>query len=169
MSDRGESNGQRLSRSHWGVFEPIVIDGQLAAIKPFANDSDPSPILASIPDSVNHGSRVMRPAVRESWLKHGPGSAGRGSDRYVEVSWARALGFGRGRTKAGDRGAWQRIHLCRLLWMVECRPLPSRTVATKMISSLAHRMMLRPLGSHDQRVISDKRVDVIRHRVVRGI
>jgi biotin/methionine sulfoxide reductase len=99
MSDRGESNGQRLSRSHWGVFEPIVIDGQIAAVRPFAKDSDPSPILDSIPDSVNHRSRVARPAVREGWLKHGPGCAGRGSDRYVEVSWDRALDLAAGELK----------------------------------------------------------------------
>src|SRR5262249_47459294 len=34
-----------------------------------------------------------QPAVREGWFTHGPGRAneGRGSDRFVPVSWARAL------------------------------------------------------------------------------
>ena len=71
----------------------MVRDGQLVDIKPFAKDPDPSPILRSIPDAITHRSRVMRPAIREGWLKHGPGAAndGRGGDRFVEVSWDRAL------------------------------------------------------------------------------
>jgi biotin/methionine sulfoxide reductase len=86
-------NSSYLNRSHWGVFEPVVAEGKLVAVKSFAKDSDPSPLLHSIPDAVAHRSRVMRPAVREGWLKGGPGSVRerRGSDRYIEVSWDRAL------------------------------------------------------------------------------
>jgi biotin/methionine sulfoxide reductase len=86
-------NSTFLNRSHWGVFVPEVAEGKLVTVRSFAKDSDPSPLLHSIPDAVAHRSRVMRPAVREGWLKNGPGSARerRGSDRYVEVSWDRAL------------------------------------------------------------------------------
>jgi biotin/methionine sulfoxide reductase len=82
-----------LNHSHWGTFEPIVADGRLTEARPFAKDPDPSPLLGSIPDAVHHGSRVARPSVRSGWLDNGPGRARdrRGADRYVEVSWDRAL------------------------------------------------------------------------------
>jgi biotin/methionine sulfoxide reductase len=93
MSKDRDLNSHRLNRSHWGVFEPIVADGQLIGVRPFARDADPSPILQSIPDAIGHRSRVARPAVREGWLKRGPGNAsgGRGRDSYLEISWDRAL------------------------------------------------------------------------------
>jgi hypothetical protein len=66
-------NSTFLNHSHWGVFEPVVADGKLVAVRSFAKDSDPSPLLHSIPDAVSHRSRVMRPAVREGaqeWAGH---------------------------------------------------------------------------------------------------
>jgi biotin/methionine sulfoxide reductase len=82
-----------LNGSHWGAFEPIVADGRVTEARPFAKDPDPSPLLRSIPDAVYHHSRVAQPAVRTGWLEHGPGCARdrRGADRYVAVSWDRAL------------------------------------------------------------------------------
>jgi biotin/methionine sulfoxide reductase len=79
--------------SHWGAFNAVVDEGRLVDVRPFAHDPDPSPMLRSIPDAVHHHSRVARPAIREGWLKHGPGAAndGRGGDRFVEMSWERAL------------------------------------------------------------------------------
>jgi hypothetical protein len=47
MSKDRDLNSHRLNRSHWGVFEPIVADGQLIGVRPFARDADPSPILQS--------------------------------------------------------------------------------------------------------------------------
>jgi biotin/methionine sulfoxide reductase len=93
MSQVRGTDGRQLSRAHWGVFEPVVADGQLVDIRPFAADSDPSPLLHSIPDAVRHRTRIMRPGVREGWLKGGPGAArtDRGRDRYIEVDWDRAL------------------------------------------------------------------------------
>jgi biotin/methionine sulfoxide reductase len=82
-----------LNHSHWGTFEPVVKEGQLAEARPFAKDPDPSPLLSSIPDAVHHASRIARPAVRAGYLDNGPGGARdrRGADRYVEVSWDSAL------------------------------------------------------------------------------
>ena len=82
-----------LNSSHWGAFISTVVDSQLAGVQPFARDPDPSPLLQSIPDAVHHACRVLRPAVREGWLRHGPGTsnAGRGSDKFISVSWERAL------------------------------------------------------------------------------
>lgn len=58
---------------------------------PFAKDPDPSPIGQSL--KAVRRSRVERPAVRESWLRRGPGSnrEGRGYEPFVEVEWDRAL------------------------------------------------------------------------------
>jgi biotin/methionine sulfoxide reductase len=82
-----------LNSSHWGVFDPVVENGRVVDVRPFTRDSDPSPIIRSIPDSVHHRCRVMEPAVREGWLEYGPGrgNEGRGKDRYVPVTWERAL------------------------------------------------------------------------------
>jgi biotin/methionine sulfoxide reductase len=86
-------SGAILSSSHWGMFHPVVHDGRLTKVEPFSADPDPSPLLQSIPTSIHHRSRVLRPAVRESWLDGGPGARRdrRGADRYVEVEWTEAL------------------------------------------------------------------------------
>lgn len=82
-----------LNSSHWGAFEPVVNDGRLTGVRPFSRDPDPSQVINSIPDAVRHPSRVAQPGVRSGWLKHGPGGAreGRGADRYVPITWERAL------------------------------------------------------------------------------
>ena len=90
-----------LSSSHWGVFEPVLRDGRMVGVRPFAHDRDPSDIITSIPDAVGHASRVTQPHIRRGWLDHGPGGAndGRGGDRYVPVSWDRALDLAAGELK----------------------------------------------------------------------
>ncbi|HTY56173.1 MAG TPA: molybdopterin-dependent oxidoreductase [Candidatus Binataceae bacterium] len=82
-----------LNSSHWGAFEPVVHGDRLTDAQPFAKDRDPSPLLKSISDAVHDRSRVATPAVRLGWLKDGPGrnTHRRGADRYVSVSWDRAL------------------------------------------------------------------------------
>lgn len=82
-----------LNSSHWGVFEPVVADGRLVAARPFERDPDPSPLLHSLPDAIHHSSRVLAPAVRAGWLEQGPGGRRerRGGDRFVPVSWEKAL------------------------------------------------------------------------------
>ena len=47
----------------------------------------------SFPDAGRHHCRVMQPAVREGWLKHGPGGAseGRAGERFISVIWECAL------------------------------------------------------------------------------
>jgi biotin/methionine sulfoxide reductase len=90
-----------LSSSHWGLFRPVVADGRLVAAEPFAADLDPSHLLQSIPSAIHHKSRVLRPAVRKSWIESGPGSHPelRGSDRYIEVEWDAALDLVAGELK----------------------------------------------------------------------
>ncbi len=75
--------------SHWGSFHAVVRDDRLIQARAPANDPDPSPMLASIPDMVHGKVRVGRPMVRESWLKNR--DRNRGADRFVEVPWDEAL------------------------------------------------------------------------------
>ena len=93
MPSDDQKQSAQLQSSHWGAFSPIVQDGQFVNVQPFAHDLHPSPLLHSIPDAVYHPCRVRQPAIREGWLRHGPGkgNAGRGGDRFVSVSWDRAL------------------------------------------------------------------------------
>ncbi|MGC1529674.1 MAG: molybdopterin-dependent oxidoreductase, partial [Bradyrhizobium sp.] len=93
MSEKLTSSAPALNHSHWGTFEPVVVDGRVTGARPFARDPDPSPMLPSIADVLHHHSRIAQPAVRAGWLEHGPGGARdrRGADRYVSVSWERAL------------------------------------------------------------------------------
>jgi biotin/methionine sulfoxide reductase len=93
MSESIPLSPPALNDSHWGAFEPVVVDGRVTEARPFAKDPDPSPLLGSIPDALHHASRVAQPAVRTGWLENGPGGERerRGADRYVTVSWERAL------------------------------------------------------------------------------
>ncbi|MDA0908518.1 MAG: molybdopterin-dependent oxidoreductase, partial [Proteobacteria bacterium] len=81
-----------LTSSHWGVYEFVIKNGRLSALHPFSQDPDPSPIGHSIIDLLEDRTRITAPAIRESWLDGGPGTAThkRGSDRFVEVSWDEA-------------------------------------------------------------------------------
>ena len=94
MTTQDDDTGNvRVNSTHWGAFTPHVIDGRLVDARPFAHDADPSPLLQSMADAVHHACRVTQPAIRAGWLKSGPGkgNAGRGGDRFVSVSWERAL------------------------------------------------------------------------------
>ena len=78
-----------IHAAHWGAFRPRVDAGRLVAAEPFEGDSDPSPLLTSVPGAVHAANRVTRPAVRAPWL-HGTGGR-RGADPFVEVEWDEAL------------------------------------------------------------------------------
>lgn len=76
------------SLTHWGAFTADVSDGDIASVRPFDGDADPSPLLGNLPGSVRHRSRIAGPAVRRGWLDDGPGpSTRRGADEFVAVSW----------------------------------------------------------------------------------
>ncbi len=81
-----------LTMTHWSVQEVEMRDGRGVGLRPFAADPDPSRIgLDALSPEVAR-LRVRRPAVRESWLRHGPGAATdrRGEEAFVEISWDRA-------------------------------------------------------------------------------
>ncbi|HXV71432.1 MAG TPA: molybdopterin-dependent oxidoreductase, partial [Acidimicrobiia bacterium] len=77
--------------TNWGAYEVETDGREITAVHPFAKDPDPSPIGQSL--KAVRRSRVERPAIRESWFRHGPGSnpEGRGWEPFVEVEWDVAL------------------------------------------------------------------------------
>src|SRR5215510_14133077 len=78
--------------SHWGAFLAEVEDGRFVGVKPFPRDPDPSALLEAMPSGVHSPMRVAQPMVREGYLARGPGNGeGRGRERFVPVTWERAL------------------------------------------------------------------------------
>lgn len=82
---------QKLTASHWGVGIATVQNGKVIDVQGHGDDPAASEINANIAGSLHGAARVLRPAIRKSWLecraKHRP----RGRDSFVEVSWDRAL------------------------------------------------------------------------------
>ncbi|MSQ69897.1 MAG: Asp-tRNA(Asn)/Glu-tRNA(Gln) amidotransferase GatCAB subunit C [Betaproteobacteria bacterium] len=79
--------------SHWGVYDVAFDSGGRASVRGAAHDPAPSPLIHGLPAIVRGALRIARPAVREGYLRHGPGvsSKNRGRERFVEVSWDEAL------------------------------------------------------------------------------
>jgi biotin/methionine sulfoxide reductase len=79
--------------THWGIHEVVYENGRATGLKALQGDPAPSPIADSTFDAWTGPLRVHHPAVRRSWLEHGPGTRPelRGSDPFVEVSWDEVL------------------------------------------------------------------------------
>lgn len=76
--------------SHWGAYTLLVEDGRIIGAEPLAQDPAPSPIIHSVAEWADPQRRVLRPMVREGWLKRRD-RTGRGQDRFVAVPWNEAL------------------------------------------------------------------------------
>lgn len=83
----------KLTANHWGVGTAEIQAGRIVSVGGHPGDPDPSPINDNIAGSLNGRARILRPAVRKSWLEGTPGAVPRGQDAFVEVSWDRALDF----------------------------------------------------------------------------
>ncbi|RGP37953.1 molybdopterin guanine dinucleotide-containing S/N-oxide reductase [Pseudotabrizicola alkalilacus] len=94
--------------SHWGAYTLLVDQGRIVGVEPFVHDPAPSPVIHSVTEWANPDRRILRPMVREGWLAAGAQSdrRGRGSERFVPVSWDEAtdLVAGEIRRVARDHG-----------------------------------------------------------------
>ena len=104
MTDRTETVP---TGAHWGVYDVLVEDGRVVGARPWAEDPDPAPLHAALPEMVDHPTRIARPMVRAGYHNAGPDSdtAGRGAEPFVPVSWERALEL-----VAGEIGRVKREH-----------------------------------------------------------
>lgn len=85
------TTSRRRTLTNWGAYEVETDGHDILTVHPFAKDPDPSPIGQSL--KAVRRSRVERPAIRESWFRHGPGAnpERRGWEPFVEVEWEVAL------------------------------------------------------------------------------
>jgi biotin/methionine sulfoxide reductase len=77
--------------THFGVLEAESDGRALRSVTGWGGDPDPRSVIHNVASSQHHPTRVRRPAVRQSWLEHGPDGAGRGEEAFVEVPWDEAL------------------------------------------------------------------------------
>ncbi|MFT5505827.1 MAG: biotin/methionine sulfoxide reductase [Gammaproteobacteria bacterium] len=78
---------------HWGAGLAAVKDGHLEDVLPHPSDPDPSRINENIVDGIYGRARILRPAIRKSYLENGPGSRRetRGEEIFIEVDYDTAL------------------------------------------------------------------------------
>ena len=82
--------------AHWGAFS-AAWDGKALDIIPHPDDREPSPILDNFRNVLRHRARILRPAVRRSWLEHGPRPGPRPlDDEFVEMDWDRVVALAAG-------------------------------------------------------------------------
>ncbi|QBY00780.1 hypothetical protein E2K80_08610 [Rhodophyticola sp. CCM32] len=82
---------KKLTASHWGVGLATIRDNRILAVTGHARDPATAGINKNIPGSIHGKARVLRPAIRKSWLEGVPKAVPRGRDGFVEVSWDHAL------------------------------------------------------------------------------
>ena len=82
-----------LVATHWGIYRARIENGTAVALEPHASDPDPSPIGPSMLAARTAPARILKPAIRKSFLEkgHAAGGAGRGGEPFVEVEWETAL------------------------------------------------------------------------------
>lgn len=87
-----DNKGRWVTANHWGP-SVIQLDGNDIHVTQHPDDPNPSRINENISGALQGQSRVRRPAVRESYLKYGPGNnqGERGSEKFIEVSWEKAF------------------------------------------------------------------------------
>ncbi len=84
---------RHIVASHWGTYRALFEGGRVSRLEPIAEDPDPSPIASGMIDALDNPCRILRPAVRRSYLEkgHRAGGAGRGAEPFVEMEWGEAL------------------------------------------------------------------------------
>lgn len=81
----------KLTASHWGIGVARIKGERILSVEGHPADPVASDINGNIASSLHGNARVLRPAVRKSWLEGERGKVPRGRDSFVEVSWDKAL------------------------------------------------------------------------------
>ncbi|MEP3297912.1 MAG: molybdopterin-dependent oxidoreductase [Pseudoruegeria sp.] len=82
---------RKLTANHWGPGVATIQGRRILEVQGHAGDPAPSALNDNISGSLHGSARVLRPAVRQSWLEGCQGAVPRGQDRFVEISWDQAL------------------------------------------------------------------------------
>ncbi len=92
MTDATRRSGL-VSAHHWGPGIVQTESGRVTSVEPHPDDPHPSALNRNIATSLNGSARVLRPAVRKSYLESNGQQAPRtrGEEPFVEVSWEQAL------------------------------------------------------------------------------
>jgi biotin/methionine sulfoxide reductase len=79
--------------SHWGAYTILVKEGQVVGIEAASDDPNPSPLIHSVKQWADPSLRVLKPMVREGWLKDRKDNdrSRRGEESFVAVNWEEAL------------------------------------------------------------------------------
>jgi biotin/methionine sulfoxide reductase len=83
--------------THWGTYHAEMSGGRVVALHPVAEDPDPSPLSDGMIEALTAPARLLRPAVRASFLaareagRVATDGAGRGYEPFVELPWDEAL------------------------------------------------------------------------------
>lgn len=79
--------------THWGIYRARLENGTAVALNPHPADPNPSQIGSAMLEARLSPARIMRPAVRKSFLEkgHRAGGSGRGGETFVEVDLDTAL------------------------------------------------------------------------------
>ncbi|SEG78351.1 molybdopterin-dependent oxidoreductase [Bosea lathyri] len=79
--------------THWGTYR-VHSDGSVpVGLSPYEGDPNPSPIADAMIAARTSPARILRPAIRRSFLERGAAAGGeaRGAEPFVEVEWEQAL------------------------------------------------------------------------------
>lgn len=82
---------KKLTANHWGIGVATVSNDRVISVDGHDTDPAPSQINQNIPGSLHGAARILRPAIRKSWLEGNRFAMPRGRDSFVEVSWDQAL------------------------------------------------------------------------------
>lgn len=83
--------------THWGTYTAAMAQGRVTALHPVSVDPDPSPLSEGMVAALTASARILRPAVRASFLRAreagrvATDGAGRGHEPFVELPWDEAL------------------------------------------------------------------------------
>ena len=79
--------------THWGNYDVETLDGRVVALRPAAEDPDPSPIGPGMPMAIGTPCAFeLRWSARAGSSTVRPPAGGlRGQDAFVEVGWEEAI------------------------------------------------------------------------------